>query len=176
MMFVASILISNDFMRIVEASRATSFGKSYPVSPGDRRHVSPSWPRVLAMRKFPANYRQYRTFLGHRSLMAHTDATPAVGAGRDRVLLFFSAGAPLSDVPMHPAHGPGVGLIECGAAIGGRSPRQVFCGEPHGGIGSSAGGEMGLVGGESEQTRRLAAFSGASPAFGGVGPRIRGLA
>ena len=29
----------------------------------------------LAMRKFPANYRQYRTFIGHRKLMPHEDTT-----------------------------------------------------------------------------------------------------
>jgi fumarate reductase subunit C len=57
----------------------------------------------LAMRKFPANYAQYRTFIGHRKLMAHEDTTLWWVQAVTGFLLFFIAAAHLYQMLMHPA-------------------------------------------------------------------------
>ena len=80
MFFVSSILVSKDFMWTITKmfEGYFFFGKAFPVI------VSVIVAGVfalivlhafLAMRKFPANYAQYRTFIGHRKLLAHEDTT-----------------------------------------------------------------------------------------------------
>ena len=56
----------------------------------------------LAMRKFPANYQQYRTFIGHRRLMAHEDTTLWWVQAVTGFLLFFIAAVHLYQMLMHP--------------------------------------------------------------------------
>ncbi|MBX3672324.1 MAG: fumarate reductase cytochrome b subunit [Burkholderiales bacterium] len=56
----------------------------------------------LAMRKFPANYGQYRTFMGHRKLMAHEDTTLWWVQAVTGFLLFFIAAVHLYQMLMHP--------------------------------------------------------------------------
>jgi fumarate reductase subunit C len=78
MAFVSTILISNDAMwRVTKAFEGYYFfGRAFP------QMVSVIVAVVfvlfmvhafLAMRKFPADYRQYRVFLGHKTLMHHGD-------------------------------------------------------------------------------------------------------
>lgn len=57
---------------------------------------------LLAMRKFPANYAQYRTFMGHRKLMAHEDTTLWWVQAVTGFLLFFIAAVHLYQMLMHP--------------------------------------------------------------------------
>ncbi len=112
MFFVSTILVSKDAMWTV-----TKFFEGYFV-------LGASYPGVvsvvvagvlalimlhafLAMRKFPANYRQYRTFLGHRRLMAHEDTTLWWVQVVTGFLLFFMAAVHLYQMMMHPgAIGP----------------------------------------------------------------------
>jgi fumarate reductase subunit C len=56
----------------------------------------------LAMRKFPANYRQYRTFIGHRQLLAHEDTTLWWVQVITGFMLFFLATVHLYQMLMHP--------------------------------------------------------------------------
>src|SRR5215510_11518526 len=76
MAFVSTILISNDAMWWVTKLFEGRFflGKSYPglvaaivalVSVTFVLHA------FLAMRKFPANFREYRNFTGHRKMLRH---------------------------------------------------------------------------------------------------------
>ena len=78
MAFVSTILISNDAMWMVTKAFEGHyiFGRSFPqivsvivliVSVLFMAHA------FLAMRKFPANYRQYRLFIGHKNLLRHSD-------------------------------------------------------------------------------------------------------
>ena len=107
MFFVSTILISKDAMWSV-----TKFFEGYFV-------LGTSYPGVvsvvvatilalvmfhafLAMRKFPANYRQYRAFIGHRKLMAHEDTTLWWVQAVTGFLLFFMAAVHLYQMLMHP--------------------------------------------------------------------------
>jgi fumarate reductase subunit C len=80
MAFVSTILISNDAMwRVTKAFEGHYFfGRAFP------QIVSVIVTIVfvlfmahafLAMRKFPADYRQYRTFIGHKNLLRHSDTS-----------------------------------------------------------------------------------------------------
>jgi fumarate reductase subunit C len=61
----------------------------------------------LAMRKFPASYRQYRAFLGHKNLMHHADTTLWWWQVMTGFALFFLATVHLYQMLMHPgAIGP----------------------------------------------------------------------
>jgi fumarate reductase subunit C len=107
MFFVSTILVSKDAMWAV-----TKFFEGYFV-------VGASHPGVvsiavggvlalimlhafLAMRKFPANYRQYRAFIGHRKLMAHEDTTLWWVQVITGFALFFLAAVHLHQMLMHP--------------------------------------------------------------------------
>jgi fumarate reductase subunit C len=61
----------------------------------------------LALRKFPANYRQYRDFVGHRKLLRHTDTTLWWVQVLTGFLLFFLLPPHLYQMLVHPgAIGP----------------------------------------------------------------------
>lgn len=80
MFFVSTILISNDAMWMVTNAFEGHyvFGRAFPkivsvivtiVSVLFMAHA------FLAMRKFPADYRQYRVFVGHKNLLHHSDTS-----------------------------------------------------------------------------------------------------
>jgi len=107
MFFVSTILISNDAMWTVTKFFEGYFvlGTAYPII------VSFVVAGViglivvhafLAMRKFPANYRQYRTFIGHRQLLAHEDTTLWWVQVITGFMLFFLATVHLYQMLMHP--------------------------------------------------------------------------
>jgi len=107
MFFVSTILISKDAMWTVTKffEGYFIFGTAYPII------VSFVVAGVialvvvhafLAMRKFPANYRQYRTFLGHRRLLAHEDTTLWWVQVVTGFMLFFLATVHLYQMLMHP--------------------------------------------------------------------------
>ena len=80
MFFVSSILIGKDACgRSRRCSRATSSSED-PSRASSRCSSSSIFSlfvlhAFLAMRKFPANFRQWRTFAGHRALLHHADTT-----------------------------------------------------------------------------------------------------
>ena len=91
----------------------------------------------LAMRKFPANYRQYRDFIGHRRMLAHGDTTLWWVQAVTGFLLFFLAAAHLYQMMMHPGD---IGPYESADRVwsGRWWPLYLvalFCVELHGGIG-----------------------------------------
>jgi fumarate reductase subunit C len=107
MFFVASILVSKDFMWTVTKAFEGYFvfGKAYPglvsvivafISLLLVLHA------FLAMRKFPANYRQYRMFLGHRRMLAHGDTTLWWLQVVTGFMLFFLVSVHLYQMLMHP--------------------------------------------------------------------------
>ena len=80
MAFVSTILISNDAMwwvtRMFEGQ--ILFGRSYPALVGAIVALVTFMfvlHGLLAMRKFPANFQEYRSFAGHRKLLRHEDTT-----------------------------------------------------------------------------------------------------
>jgi fumarate reductase subunit C len=78
MAFVSTILISNDAMwQVTKAFEGYYFfGRAFPqVVSGIVAIVSVLFMAhaFLAMRKFPADYRQYRLFIGHKNLLRHPD-------------------------------------------------------------------------------------------------------
>ena len=107
MFFVSSILVSEDFMWKVTKMFEGYFvlGKAYPII------VSCVVAGVaalfilhalLALRKFPANYRQYQMFYSHRSLMRHGDTTLWWVQLITGFALFFLASPHLFQMLMHP--------------------------------------------------------------------------
>ncbi|MGE0357691.1 MAG: fumarate reductase cytochrome b subunit [Burkholderiales bacterium] len=107
MFFVSTILLSKDAMWAVTKFFEGYFilGTAYPVV------VSGVVAGVLAlvvlhaflaMRKFPANYRQYRAFTGHRALMDHGDTTLWWVQFLTGFALFFLAAVHLYQMLMHP--------------------------------------------------------------------------
>jgi succinate dehydrogenase subunit C len=78
MAFVSSILISHDAMWMVTKAFEGYFvfGRAFPqLVSGVVTIVFVLFMAhaFLAMRKFPAEYRQYRVFIGHKNLMRHAD-------------------------------------------------------------------------------------------------------
>ncbi len=112
MFFVSSILISKDFMWTITKmfEGYFVFGTAYPglvsvIVAGVL--VLIVLHAFLAMRKFPANYRQYRAFIGHRRLLAHSDTTLWWVQAITGFMLFFLASVHLYQMLMHPgAIGP----------------------------------------------------------------------
>ncbi len=112
MFFVSSILVSKDFMWTVTKAFEGYFifGRPYPVLVS---FVVGGIVAVfvlhafLALRKFPANYRQYRTFTSHRALLKHEDTTLWWVQVVTGFALFFLAAPHLFQMLMHPgAIGP----------------------------------------------------------------------
>jgi fumarate reductase subunit C len=107
MFFVASILVSKDFMWTVTKmfEGYFVFGKAYPGMVSVIVAVIFALVVLhafLAMRKFPANYVQYRTFMGHRRLLAHADTTLWWLQVVTGFVLFFLASVHLYQMLMHP--------------------------------------------------------------------------
>src|SRR5262245_27507182 len=80
MFFVSSILVSTDVMWAITKmfEGYFVFGSPFPGIVSAVVSVVALLVVVhafLAMRKFPANYRQYRMFVGHKNLLRHEDTT-----------------------------------------------------------------------------------------------------
>ena len=142
MFFVSTILISKDAMWAVTKffEGYFIFGTAYPII------VSFVVAGVialvvvhafLAMRKFPANYRQYRMFMGHRRLLAHEDTTLWWVQVITGFMLFFLATVHLYQMLMHPG---AIGPYQSADRVwsGGWWPLylvMLFAVELHGGVG-----------------------------------------
>lgn len=107
MFFVSSILISKDFMWTITKffEGYFFFGRSYPgivsvIVAGVLLLVV--LHAFLAMRKFPANYRQWRTFAAHRAMLGHGDTTLWWIQAITGFMLFFLASVHLYQMLMHP--------------------------------------------------------------------------
>ena len=107
MLFVSTILVSKDFMWSVTKlfEGYFFFGRSYPgmvsvIVAGILGLVVVH--AFLAMRKFPANYREYRAFIGHMNLMRHGDTTLWWFQALTGFALFFLAAVHLYQMLMHP--------------------------------------------------------------------------
>jgi fumarate reductase subunit C len=142
MFFVSTILISKDAMWAVTRffEGYFVFGKSYPgmvsvIVAGVLSLIV--LHAFLAMRKFPANYAQYRAFIGHRKLLAHEDTTLWWVQAVTGFALFFMAAVHLYQMLMHPG---AIGPYESADRMwtGRWWPLyfvMLFCVELHGGIG-----------------------------------------
>jgi fumarate reductase subunit C len=142
MFFVSTILISKDAMWAVTRFFEGYFvlGKSYPglvsvIVAGVLALIV--FHAFLAMRKFPANYGQYRAFIGHRKLLAHEDTTLWWVQAVTGFALFFMAAVHLYQMLMHPG---AIGPYESADRVwtGRWWPLylvMLFCVELHGGIG-----------------------------------------
>jgi fumarate reductase subunit C len=142
MLFVSSILISKDAMWTITKlfEGYFFFGDSYPgmvsvIVAGIFGLIVVH--AFLAMRKFPANWEQYRTFMSHRRLIAHGDTTLWWFQVVTGFMLFFIASVHLYQMMMHPGD---IGPYESADRVW--SARwwplylvALFCVELHGGIG-----------------------------------------
>ena len=107
MAFVSTILISNDAMWWVTKMFEGQFffGKSHPglvaaiVALVTFMFVLHG---LLAMRKFPANFQQYREFRGHRKMLRHEDTTLWWVQAVTGFALFFLASVHLYQMLLHP--------------------------------------------------------------------------
>ena len=107
MVFVSTILVSKDLMWSVTKFFEGYFflGTAYPVLVSFVvlfMVVVLVVHAFLAMRKFPANFRQYRDFMEHRKLLAHEDTTLWWVQVVTGFMLFFIATAHLYQMMMHP--------------------------------------------------------------------------
>jgi fumarate reductase subunit C len=142
MFFVSSILISKDAMWIVTKmfEGYFFFGRAFPIIVSGVVAVVFALfvtHAFLAMRKFPANYRQYRMFIGHRKLLAHEDTTLWWVQVVTGFALFFLASVHLYQMLMHPGDiGP---YASADRVWSGRwwpiYLVMLFCVELHGGVG-----------------------------------------
>jgi len=142
MFFVSSILVSADVMWAV--TRAFEgyfvFGRPFPGIVSAIAAVVVALVVLhagLAMRKFPANYEQYRAFVGHRRLLRHEDTTLWWVQALTGFALFFLATVHLYQMLMHPGN---IGPYESSDRVwtGRWWPIylvMLFCVELHGGIG-----------------------------------------
>jgi len=92
---------------------------------------------VLALRKFPADYRQYRIFLGHKNLLRHPDTGLWWLQVVTGFLLFFLVPPHLFQMLVHPA---GIGPYGSADRVWSATwwPLYLvllFCVEIHGGVG-----------------------------------------
>ena len=142
MLFVSSILLGYDAMWIVTKAFEGYFffGRGYPlIVSGVVAVVAVLFVlhAFLAMRKFPANYRQYRAFTSHRALLGHGDTTLWWVQMVTGFMLFFLAFPHLYQMLMHPG---AIGPYESGWRFwnGNWWPLYLvllFAVELHGGIG-----------------------------------------
>jgi len=142
MFFVSSILVSRDFMWAITKmfEGYFFFGRSFPGIVSVIVFVILTivvLHAFLAMRKFPANYRQYRTFVGHKNLLRHEDTTLWWVQVVTGFALFFLATVHLYQMLMHPGD---IGPFESADRVwtGRWWPIylvMLFCVELHGGIG-----------------------------------------
>jgi fumarate reductase subunit C len=105
--FVSTILVSNDAMWWVTRMFEGQFisGQRYP---GIVSSIVALVAMVfvlhglLAMRKFPANFSQYKAFAAHRKMMRHDDTTYWWFQAASGFMLFFLASVHLYQMLMHP--------------------------------------------------------------------------
>ena len=107
MAFVSSILISNDAMWWITKmfEGRFFFRESYPGIVGAivaLVSVMFVLHGLLAMRKFPANFQQFREFRGHRKMLHHEDTTLWWVQAVTGFALFFLASVHLYQMLMHP--------------------------------------------------------------------------
>jgi fumarate reductase subunit C len=107
MFFVSSILISKDFMWTITKmfEGYFLFGRPFPGIVSVL--VFAIFALIvlhafLAMRKFPANYHQWRSFAGHRAMLNHGDTTLWWWQVLTGFALFFLASIHLFQMLMHP--------------------------------------------------------------------------
>ena len=142
MFFVSSILLGKDAMWVVTKAFEGYFvfGRSYPglvsIVVGGVAGLL-VLHAFLAMRKFPASWRQYATFGEHRRTLAHGDTTLWWVQVVTGFALFFLAFPHLFQMLMHPG---AIGPYESGDRVwsGRWWPLYLvllFCVELHGGIG-----------------------------------------
>jgi fumarate reductase subunit C len=142
MFFVSTILISNDAFHAVARffEGAYFLGKPYPILVSGvvtvilAVFISHAW---LAMRKFPAGYRQYRAFVTHKNSLRHGDTSLWWIQIWTGFALFFMATIHLYDMLTQPAL---IGPYESADRVwtGGMWPLYLmllFAAEIHGGIG-----------------------------------------
>jgi len=142
MFFVSSILVSKDAMWTITKmfEGYFFFGKAYPIIVSfvvAGVIVFFVVHALLALRKFPANYRQYRAFSAHRSLLHHGDTTLWWIQFLTGFALFFLASPHLFQMLVHPGL---IGPFESSDRVwsGGWWPLYLillFAVELHGGIG-----------------------------------------
>jgi len=112
MFFVSTILLGNDVMWSVTKAFEGYFiaGKAYPIIVSlIVAFIAGAFVLhgFLAMRKFPANYKQYRNFIGQYKLIRHGDTTLWWVQAVTGFILFFVAFPHLYQMLMHPgAIGP----------------------------------------------------------------------
>jgi fumarate reductase subunit C len=142
MAFVSTILISHDAMWMVTKAFEGYyfFGRAFPqivsvivviVSVLFMAHA------FLAMRKFPADYQQYRLFVGHKNLLRHGDTSLWWLQVVTGFLLFFLTPPHLYQMLVHPQ---GIGPYGSADRVwsGTWWPLYLvllFCVELHGGVG-----------------------------------------
>ena len=142
MAFVSSILISNDAMwRVTKAFEGYYFfGRAFPqlvsvvVSVVFVLFMAHAF---LAMRKFPADYQQYRLFIGHKNLLKHSDTSLWWLQVITGFLLFFLGPPHLVQMLLNPE---GIGPYSSADRVwsGMWWPLYLvllFCVELHGGVG-----------------------------------------
>jgi fumarate reductase subunit C len=142
MFFVSSILVSHDFMWSVTKmfEGYFLFGTAYPGLVSMIVAVIAALIVVhalLAMRKFPSTYEQYRLFIGHKNLLRHEDTTLWWLQVVTGFALFFLASVHLYQMLMHPG---AIGPYESADRVwtGRWWPIylvMLFCVEVHGGVG-----------------------------------------
>jgi fumarate reductase subunit C len=142
MAFVSTILISKDAMWWVTKMFEGQFifGQAYPAIVG----AIVAWVALLfvvhallAMRKFPATFQQYRAFRIHRKMLRHADTTLWWVQAVTGFALFFLASVHLYQMLVHPGD---IGPYESADRVW--SYRWwplylvlLFCVEVHGGVG-----------------------------------------
>jgi fumarate reductase subunit C len=142
MAFVSTILISKDAMWAVTKAFEGYFvfGRAFPqlvsviVTIVFLLFIAHAF---LAMRKFPAEYRQYRTFIGHKNLLRHGDTSLWWLQFVTGFLLFFLGPPHLVQMLLHPE---GIGPYGSADRVwsGLWWPLYLvllFCVEIHGGVG-----------------------------------------
>ncbi len=108
MLFVSSILLGNDAMYVVTKffEGKYFFGESYPgivaftVASVFVLFIAHAF---LAMRKFPINYKQYKTFRGHMKMMHHSDTNLWFIQVFTGFAMFFMGSVHLYILMTHPA-------------------------------------------------------------------------
>lgn len=142
MAFVSTILISKDAMWWVTKmfEGYFVFGRPYPgIVSGVVALVSTAFVlhAFLAMRKFPANFGEYKSFFGHQKMLHHEDTTLWWVQAVTGFALFFLASVHLYQMLMHPGD---IGPYESADRVwsGRWWPLYLvllFCVELHGGVG-----------------------------------------
>ncbi len=141
MFFVSSILLGNDVMWMITKmfEGYFIFGTAYPILVSGVVAVIFALfigHALLALRKFPINYRQYRVYRDHMGMMKHEDTTLWWWQVVTGFAMFFLGSVHLYQMLMHPGM---IGPFESGARVfNGWWPLYLvllFAVEIHGGVG-----------------------------------------